>query len=131
MKGDDEGGWGGGRGQGARGGAPETAAAPGAGSRPRDDAPTAPLPAEPLLPAVLAIDGGNTRTDAALVAADGTLLASARGAGVPGNLTLEQTVGVLGSVARLAATRAGLPPAGHGPRIARHLSACVANADLP
>ena len=35
-------------------------------------------------PAVLAVDGGNSKTDVALVAADGTLLASARGPGVPG-----------------------------------------------
>ena len=33
-------------------------------------------------PAVLAIDGGNSKTDIALVAADGTLLASGRGPGV-------------------------------------------------
>jgi len=82
-----------------------------------------------VAPAVLAIDGGNSKTDAALVAADGTLLASARGPGVPGTLSLEDTVGVLGSAAREAATRAGLSLA--GAPIARHLSACVANADLP
>jgi N-acetylglucosamine kinase-like BadF-type ATPase len=34
-----------------------------------------------LLPAALAIDGGNSKTDLALVAADGTLLASLRGPG--------------------------------------------------
>ena len=83
------------------------------------------------LPAVLAIDGGNSKTDAALVAADGTLLASVRGPGVPSKLTLDQMVGVLGSVAEAAVTRAHLPPAAPGTRIARHLSACVANADLP
>jgi len=83
------------------------------------------------LPAVLAIDGGNSKTDVALVAADGTLLASARGPGVPGMLVPEETIGVLGSVARAAAEQAGLPPAGPGLRIARHLEACVANADLP
>jgi N-acetylglucosamine kinase-like BadF-type ATPase len=80
---------------------------------------------------VLAIDAGNSKTDAALVAADGRLLASARGAGVPSMLTLEQTIGVLGSVARLAAAKAGLPPAEDGRPIAGHLEACVANADLP
>jgi N-acetylglucosamine kinase-like BadF-type ATPase len=80
---------------------------------------------------VLAVDGGNSKTDVALVAADGTLLASARGPGVPGVLMLEETIGVLGSTARLAAGQAGLLPDGPGPRIARHLSACVANADLP
>ncbi len=83
------------------------------------------------MPAVLAVDGGNSKTDVALVAADGTLLASARGPGVPGISRLGETIGVLGSTARLAAGQAGLRPDGAGPRIARHLSACVANADLP
>ena len=82
-------------------------------------------------PAVLAVDGGNSKTDVALVAADGTLLASARGPGVPGISRLGETIGVLGSTARLAAGQAGLRPDDTGPRIARHLSACVANADLP
>ena len=82
-------------------------------------------------PAVLAIDGGNSKTDVALVAADGTLLASARGPGVPGMLALEETIAVLASLARDVAARAGLPPGDSGSRIARHLSACVANADLP
>jgi N-acetylglucosamine kinase-like BadF-type ATPase len=82
------------------------------------------------LPDVLAIDGGNSKTDVALVAADGTLLASARGPGLP-HTPPEETIRVLGSAARAAAARAGLsPPSETGP-IARHLSACVANADLP
>jgi N-acetylglucosamine kinase-like BadF-type ATPase len=81
------------------------------------------------LPAVLAVDGGNSKTDVALVAADGTLLASVRGPGLPGVRSLEQTLEVLGSLAREAAGQAGWPAG--GPRIARHLSACVANADLP
>jgi N-acetylglucosamine kinase-like BadF-type ATPase len=83
------------------------------------------------LPAVLAVDGGNSKTDVALVAADGTLLASARGPGVPGITNLGETIAVLGSTARRAAGQAGLRADGPGPRIARHLSACVANADLP
>ncbi len=87
--------------------------------------------ADAALPGVLAIDGGNSKTDAALVAADGTLLASVRGPGVPGMLVPAETIAVLGSVARDAAAQAGLGPAGPGRRIARHLSACVANADLP
>ncbi len=94
-------------------------------SQPRDHRPAG------SLPAVLAIDGGNSKTDVALVAADGTLLVSARGPGLPGILTLEETIDVLGSTARLAAAQAGLDPAGARPQIARHLSACVANADLP
>jgi N-acetylglucosamine kinase-like BadF-type ATPase len=80
---------------------------------------------------VLAVDGGNSKTDVALVAADGTLLASARGPGVPGMLDPEQTLRILGSLARAASTQSGLSPGGPGLKIAQHLSACVANADLP
>jgi len=83
------------------------------------------------LPAVLAVDGGNSKTDVALVAADGTLLGSARGPGVAGTMQLTDTLGVLGSAARLAWKQAGLSAEEPGGRIARHLSACVANADLP
>jgi N-acetylglucosamine kinase-like BadF-type ATPase len=46
-------------------------------------------------------------------------------------LAPEETIRVLGSLVRAAADRAGLPEAGSGRGIARHLSACVANADLP
>jgi N-acetylglucosamine kinase-like BadF-type ATPase len=79
------------------------------------------------LPAVLAIDGGNSKTDAALVAADGTLLASARGPGTEGATDLPDTLRLLaGLITRLQ------EQAGHSGRpAAQHLSACVANADLP
>jgi N-acetylglucosamine kinase-like BadF-type ATPase len=83
------------------------------------------------LPAVLAIDAGNSKTDAALVAADGALLATARGPGVPSMLTREQSIDVLASVAGLAAAGAGLALPSAGRPVAQHLSACVANADLP
>ncbi|MFC1420374.1 N-acetylglucosamine kinase [Streptacidiphilus cavernicola] len=75
------------------------------------------------LPAVLAVDGGNSKTDLALIAEDGGLLASVRGPGStsPGGGTLAPLV------AELAAS-AGLDPAGP---IARHTSACLANVDLP
>jgi N-acetylglucosamine kinase-like BadF-type ATPase len=89
-----------------------------------------PEPAKPPA-AVLALDAGNSKTDAALVAADGTLLASVRGPGVPGSLTREQSIDVLASVAALVAANAGLRPEPAGCPIAEHLSACVANADLP
>jgi N-acetylglucosamine kinase-like BadF-type ATPase len=81
--------------------------------------------------AVLAVDGGNSKTDVALVAADGALLASVRGPGLPGMLAPEETIRGLGSLVRAVAGRAGLPEADSGRGIARHLSACVANADLP
>jgi N-acetylglucosamine kinase-like BadF-type ATPase len=80
------------------------------------------------LPAVLAIDGGNSKTDVALVAADGTLRGRARGPGVPSKLS-QQTIAMLAPAVRAAAADAGLPAA--GPAVARHTVACMANADLP
>jgi len=94
-------------------------------------APSRPAPAGEL-PAVLAIDGGNSKTDAVLVGTDGTLLASGRGPGVPGVQHLERTLSVLAATADDAAAAAGLTArAGAGQPVARHISACVANADLP
>lgn len=79
-------------------------------------------------PAALAVDGGNSKTDVALVAPDGTLLALVRGPGMPVRLG-EATVGVIADLVQRAAERGGRPtPAG---QVADHLVACVANADLP
>jgi N-acetylglucosamine kinase-like BadF-type ATPase len=78
------------------------------------------------LPAVLAVDGGNSKSDLALVAEDGTLLASARGPGIT-KPDLAVTLGLLTSLIGQAQRQAGRP----GCPVARHLSACVANADLP
>jgi N-acetylglucosamine kinase-like BadF-type ATPase len=82
-----------------------------------------------LQPAVLAIDGGNSKTDVALVAADGTLLASARGAGINAHETgIDRMALTLDTVIKEAAGQLGtLPPGG----IAQHTVACLANADLP
>ena len=82
-------------------------------------------------PAVLAIDGGNSKTDVALVAADGAVLALARGPGMP-LLLSDQTLAVIAGLVGSAAATAGLagPGAAPGP-IADHLVACVANVDLP
>jgi N-acetylglucosamine kinase-like BadF-type ATPase len=80
------------------------------------------------IPAVLAIDGGNSKTDAALAAADGSLLGRGRGPGVPGMLAAGQTLDALEAAVRAAQHDAGLPA---GQPVARHLAACVANADLP
>jgi N-acetylglucosamine kinase-like BadF-type ATPase len=83
----------------------------------------------PELPAVLAVDGGNSKTDVALVAADGALLGTARGAGATGAAEAEvaawlaDLADLIGQVQRQAGTF-GWPVAGH-------ISACVANADLP
>jgi len=78
------------------------------------------------LPAVLAVDGGNSKSDLALVADDGTLLASVRGPGMT-KPDLAKTLGLLASLIDQAQRQAGGP----GCPVARHLSACVANADLP
>jgi N-acetylglucosamine kinase-like BadF-type ATPase len=91
--------------------------------------------------AVLAIDGGNSKTDVALVAADGTLLASARGPGSNAHIIgLDQAMAVIGQLATVAARQAalaadGAPVAGSAPvadgvQIAEHVSACLAGADL-
>jgi N-acetylglucosamine kinase-like BadF-type ATPase len=76
------------------------------------------------LPAVLAVDGGNSKTDVALVAADGSLLATARGAGMPHADRLAEWLDVLAGLAGQVRQQAGGLVAGH-------ISACVANVDLP
>jgi N-acetylglucosamine kinase-like BadF-type ATPase len=82
--------------------------------------------------AVLAIDGGNSKTDVALVAADGTVLATVRGPGASReDYGTEGAMRILGDLARQAAARAGLPAPRPGAPIARHVSACLAGADLP
>jgi len=81
----------------------------------------------PALPEVLAIDGGNSKTDVALVAADGSLLATARGPGMPGAEFLAEWLGVVAGLVAEVQRRAGT----HGNPVARHISACVANVDLP
>jgi N-acetylglucosamine kinase-like BadF-type ATPase len=78
--------------------------------------------------AVLAIDGGNSKTDVALVAADGTVVGVARG-----GKSNHQRVGragmvtVLNDLVQAATAQAGLPS--DGP-VAQHVSACLAGADL-
>jgi N-acetylglucosamine kinase-like BadF-type ATPase len=83
-----------------------------------------------VTPAVLAIDGGNSKTDVALIADDGTVLAALRGPG-----TSQEHLGVDGAMRatdqliREVVRLAGLP-ADQGP-VALHTSACLAGADLP
>ena len=78
---------------------------------------------------MLAIDGGNSKTDAALVAADGTLLASARGPGINAHEAgIEATMLILDAVVKQAAAQLGLR---RGSWAAAHTVACLANADLP
>ena len=79
------------------------------------------------LPAVLAIDGGNSKSDLALVAADGALIASAHGPGMANAASLNVTLPMLTALIGQAQQQAGLA----GLPVASHLCACVANADLP
>lgn len=79
--------------------------------------------------AVIAIDGGNSKTDVAVIGADGSVLGVARG----GNsnhqgIGRDGTARVLNELVRAATALAGLPTDG---RIALHTSACLAGADLP
>ena len=82
---------------------------------------------------MLAIDGGNSKTDVALVAGDGTLLAAARGPGINAHdVGVDQTVLILDAVVKQAAAQ--LDPhygACESGAVARHTVACLANADLP
>jgi N-acetylglucosamine kinase-like BadF-type ATPase len=79
--------------------------------------------------AVLAIDGGNSKTDVALIGWDGTVLAALRGPGAS-----HEAHGVDGAMRRLGelilavAGKAGIDRSGV---IASHVSACLAGADLP
>jgi N-acetylglucosamine kinase-like BadF-type ATPase len=79
--------------------------------------------------AVLAIDGGGSKTDVALVAADGSLLASVRGGpSNPDGVGIEGATGELARLVSDAAAAAGLVA---GQPVAVHTSACLAGADLP
>ncbi|MDF3297565.1 N-acetylglucosamine kinase [Streptomyces tropicalis] len=75
--------------------------------------------------AVLALDAGNSKTDAAVVAADGRVLGTARGGGFR-----PPAVGVRAAVDALAET-VGRACAAAGVTSVDHVSACLANADLP
>ncbi|PYC74028.1 ATPase [Streptomyces tateyamensis] len=114
----------------------------------------------PHLAGVLAVDAGNSKTDVALVAADGTLLGTARGGGfAPQVHGPEAAVAALAPLVRAAAAQAGLATEGfagdglagdglagdglagdglagdglavRGRPLVDHLHACLANADLP
>ncbi|QNE23155.1 ATPase [Kribbella qitaiheensis] len=86
---------------------------------------------QPLVPGgVLAFDAGNSKTDVALVSADGRVLGTARGGGFEPHI-----VGAFAAVEGLAplvaeaALEAGLT-LGEVPLV-QQISACMANADLP
>lgn len=79
--------------------------------------------------AVLAVDAGNSKTDVVLVADDGTLLAAARGPGFHPHLVgAESAVAGLHLLVEQIAADAGFATTDG---IARHVAACLANADVP
>lgn len=87
------------------------------------------MPEVPGHPAVLAIDAGNSKTDVALVGHDGSVLATARGSGfLPHLVGAEAAVDGLQRLVEEAASAAGHPGTGG---LVEHVSACLANADLP
>ncbi|MFE9415913.1 N-acetylglucosamine kinase [Streptomyces griseofuscus] len=74
---------------------------------------------------VLAIDAGNSKTDVAVVSAAGEVLATARGGGFrPPAVGVAAAFDALAEPVRRALADAGLDRA-------THVSACLANADLP
>jgi N-acetylglucosamine kinase-like BadF-type ATPase len=80
---------------------------------------------------VLAIDAGNSKTDVALIATDGRLVGTARGGPfAPQRIGAEAAVAGLVAMVDTACADAGLVHRDEGP-IVRHVSACLANADLP
>ena len=82
-----------------------------------------------VTPSVLAVDAGNSKTDVAVVAEDGEVLGSARGPGfLPHVVQPETAVASLHVLVEQAAADAGIgAPTG----MVRHVSACLANVDLP
>ncbi|MFE7129562.1 N-acetylglucosamine kinase [Streptomyces sp. NPDC057638] len=85
---------------------------------------------------VLAIDAGNSKTDVAVVGEDGSVLASARGRGFhPPKVGIEPAIDAFASAVGAALAEAGASgvtgeTGENGPAVA-HVSACLANADLP
>ncbi|MEV7994207.1 BadF/BadG/BcrA/BcrD ATPase family protein [Streptomyces sp. NPDC086077] len=74
---------------------------------------------------VLAVDAGNSKTDVAVVAADGRVLGTARGGGFrPPAVGVEAATDVLAEVVERVFATAGVSSV-------THVSACLANADFP
>ncbi|MEV5660121.1 N-acetylglucosamine kinase [Streptomyces flaveolus] len=78
-----------------------------------------------LSASVLAVDAGNSKTDVAVVSADGEVLATARGGGFrPPAVGVGPAVDALAEAVTRAFAAAGVTGVDH-------VSACLANADLP
>ena len=79
--------------------------------------------------AVLAIDGGNSKTDVCLVSAEGSLLGYARGPGSNHqNIGIDAAFNVLASVVGEAAGEAGIDSRS---TLAQHAAVFLAGADFP
>ncbi len=79
--------------------------------------------------AVLAIDGGNSKTDVCLISADGQLLGYARGPGSNHQIVgLDAVVDVLAGLVAEAGTEAGIEA---GSALAEHAAVYLAGADFP
>ncbi|WP_426363898.1 N-acetylglucosamine kinase [Streptomyces sp. E-08] len=75
---------------------------------------------------LLAVDAGNSKTDVAVLAQDGTVLGSARGGGFqPPVVGVATAVDGLAEIVGRACAEAGVPVE------FAHVAACLANADLP
>ena len=82
-------------------------------------------------PIVLAVDGGNSKTDLALVAADGRVLSLVRGPlSSPHHLGVDGSVEVLERLFRQAVQEAGVANANGGP-VAAFARLCMAGVDFP
>ncbi|MET8484563.1 N-acetylglucosamine kinase [Streptomyces tendae] len=78
-----------------------------------------------LSASVLAVDAGNSKTDVAVVTADGEVLGTARGGAFrPPAVGVERAVDALADAVTRAFAAAGVT-------CVDHVSACLANADLP
>jgi N-acetylglucosamine kinase-like BadF-type ATPase len=79
--------------------------------------------------AVLAIDGGNSKTDVALISASGNVLARVRGRGSsPHDLGVEGSAALLDGLVAQTAELAGIPDARH---CADHAGVYLAGVDIP
>ncbi|MFJ8074882.1 N-acetylglucosamine kinase [Streptomyces sp. NPDC096176] len=91
------------------------------------EVPAGSRPGPPVVPpVVLAVDAGNSKTDVAFVGSDGSVLASSRGPGFqPPRVGVAVAVDILASTVEEARAEAGVTGT------VEHVSACLANADLP
>lgn len=94
-----------------------------------------PMEQQAQLAGVLAVDAGNSKTDVALVSATGVVLGRARGGGFqPQSIGAEAAIEGLAPLVASVAVQAGLDPVRlgtDGGALTSHVSACLANADLP